>query len=653
MRRILLYFFVILLMITPISSAHAQVPLDTVLQRVKAYMQEQIGRDFVIVNYTYQLDTWQNAGLGCPAPGVNYVEETVQGYSWSITIDRDDVFEVHSNLDGTLVVICTAIDRSVLIDYQTYQGNDFVIDYPETWESVAETADFEAGFFPGGTATCETPGMTVQRVDQTGVNPSLLINEVVRQEGLVQSLGIAVPIGDLGGQTLTYQVACDEATLRQTRTSAFPLLDGSGAFVVKQWSPVGDFTSWDEAFIMILRSFNLLENIVAGETPAAGESLDATRLLAGVQIAHNFVDILYLSTLDDLPGIQLMRTQAPRRGIRFSPDGKYLIYIEPNTLTDEGERLEMVEGVGRPLTLAALVAADYPAVWSPSGDQIAYLVPGEEDMLDIYTTDLTGSEAQLLASVPAPDGCENPETPYLPEQLYWAETGPLGNFNVFYWLLDNRLLLSTGCNADGLAFITTEGELEPIGDYRRAALSANKLQVAMLDDAGNIVILNLESGESRTLELDVPADQLAWGSDGSVLYYSTTTELDTITIDDPQLENRSERLFGVFPYKSMLNAVTINSLNIATGESTTLWRSSGYAVGRLASAPNGVGLFFSFVPDDRVLAEAFRQNLAYRDLRFSFPETQVYWLPPSGGEAQLLLYTQAPVISPAIATEQN
>ena len=650
-RYLLLSSLIVLTTLTPLQWANAQTPLDLVLQRVKAYMQEQIGRDFVIVEWTYVVETWENAGLGCPAPGVSYVDEDTQGYNFSITIDGDETFEVHSNLAGTVVNICTPIDRSVLIDYRTFQDTGFVIDYPETWQTETTAPEFVVAFYPGGETNCETPGMTIRLVEQSGANANILINDMVRQEGFVQSLGVAVPVGEAGGQTITYQVACD-AALQAVRTTAFLLPDLSGGYVVRQWANVAEFNGWDGSYLTIIDSFSLINDIIANNgTTENGDTADATELLSGFALAHSFVDQLYVSALDDLPGIQITTTTAHRRSFAFSRNGQYLAYIEPNPRMG-GERLEGLQVGGRTRAISPSVAPNFPVSWAWQEDTIVFVAPSEAEGFEIHTVSATGDNDMVLGTFPFPADCELPSTPYIPETLYWAEAGINGSGYTFEWLPDGRFLLTSNCAGTELAFWTPESGIEALGEYRNAALSFNGLRLAVLDADENIVIFDLTNGNQQVIELESTPDQLAWNDDGSLLYYTVIEELDTITVDDQGFAERGRRILGIYPYESVLNSASIFALNTVTQESNLLWTQQGYAVGRLEPLANGVGMFFSFIPDDRQYIDGFRQNLIYRELRFRRPETRIYWLPPNGGEAQLLVISQQPVPSPVVVNPQ-
>src|SRR5690242_13123264 len=79
------------------TPSHAQVSFETLYQRVLDYLKLQIGRDFIVVNYTYDGGTWNDTALGCPLPGASYTPEPVDGYVWNITIDGEQSFELHSN----------------------------------------------------------------------------------------------------------------------------------------------------------------------------------------------------------------------------------------------------------------------------------------------------------------------------------------------------------------------------------------------------------------------------------------------------------------------------------------------------------------------------------------------------------------------------
>jgi hypothetical protein len=205
----------------------------------------------------------------------------------------------------------------------------------------------------------------------------------------------------------------------------------------------------------------------------------------------------------------------------------------------------------------------------------------------------------------------------------------------------------------GLAVWAADGSLTPIvgendAPLQRAALSKDKTQLAAVDATGKLYLVDVATYVATPMETPKAVDQLAWGIDNSQLFYSTIDTGDIITVDDPAFQERAERVLKVFPYESALNALTIYSLNVPTGESVAIWQEVGYAVGRMQVANNGLGMIFSLIPSDREYIEGFRNSLIVEELRFLLPETQIYWLSTRGGSAKLLLYSQQPVMSPVV-----
>lgn len=639
--------------------SYAQAPFEVVFGRVKEFLTQQIGRDFIVVEYTYELQTWPDASFGCPVPGVSYTQEAVQGFNWSITIDGGQALEVHSNTDGTSVVLCTPIDRSLLINYRSFQSEAFVVDYPETWQTVTDNLAYVAGFFPNGIESCDTAGMIVVQLEQFGSNANALLNETVKQAGLVQSLGIATPVGT-NGLTITYQNVCD-AVIRQNRATAFPLPDGTGGFVVIQFSSVAESQSWNDVFLSIATSFQLIGNLTSagGDTTPEAEDLDPVKLIGGYALAHNFVTELYIGALGDIPGFRITYNETKDRQFSFSSDGIYVAYAEPEPV-NEGRRIETVEGgTGRPTTVARGVTDHYPPAWSPDARILAYIKHSDDgENLEIHTVNANRQDDTLLGTLQAPADCEPAETVYVSEKLYWQESGPQGNHYTLAWLPDDRFLITAGCNGAGLVLWSANADsIAIVGEndveLRRAVISSDRVRAAALDADGNLYLIELMTGETSLVEIEAKPDQMAWSNDGKQLFYTTLTQADSVTVDDEAFASRGENLLKVYPYESIINDLTINALNLESGQSTVLWQGQGYAVGRLVPAPNGIGLLFTLVPSDREFIDGFRRSLSYEELRFLLPETVIYWLPPNGGMAQLIMYSSQPVLAPVLTNSNN
>jgi hypothetical protein len=63
-----------------------------------------------------------------------------------------------------------------------------------------------------------------------------------------------------------------------------------------------------------------------------------------------------------------------------------------------------------------------------------------------------------------------------------------------------------------------------------------------------------------------------------------------------------------------------------------LFEVDGRGIGRIAPSPDGIGVLFSIVQDDRRLIEAFNNNVPQAELNRLYPETRLYWRPFADSE---------------------
>ncbi|MBI5931978.1 MAG: hypothetical protein HY862_21905 [Chloroflexi bacterium] len=632
------------------SAVHAQTPLDVVLQRVKDFFAQQLGRNFTLVNYTYQLNTWQDSSLGCPKAGVSYTQGELQGYIWQFTIDQDTTtYELHSDTDGNVVVLCTPINRTVAIGFRSYQNTAFIIDYPETWQVVPSEDLSDVIISPDGTKNCANPIIEIQHKTAIG-NADLLLNEVIREAGFVEDLQAPSAIGASTALSATYKAVCGEV-VHQFRTTAIPLgVEGDG-YIILQSAPLDQYEGWSANFLSILDSFE----IATSQTTADGTVVtppptgDTTQLLAGYPFAHVFANDVYLGSYVYLPGYGVTNNaRRDRRGLSFSPNGQYLAYIE--LLENGNQRLEVSDTGKRSEILANPVAPDFPAAWSVTGERIAFLTPtDQEGTLTVNTALPTGEDLQTLGTIPFTIGCEDETSPYAAERLYQRETGPFGNTFGLEWLPDNRFLYTTSCAGEGLAIWNPADNtsLNLGSDLSRAVVSPDHQQLlAMAGD--QTVLVNLTNGERTEIAMFEVADQLAWANNTQFYYTTITPSGAPFEISDPAVQERAEEQLGIFPYESVLNTVSIVQYDLSSGTATPLWQGQGYAIGKLAVAPNQAGIVFSLIPSDRDMVLGFVQELDTTQLRFAMPETKLYFLTRGATDPRLIVVSSQPVFGQAI-----
>jgi hypothetical protein len=96
-------------------------------------------------------------------------------------------------------------------------------------------------------------------------------------------------------------------------------------------------------------------------------------------------------------------------------------------------------------------------------------------------------------------------------------------------------------------------------------------------------------------------------------------------------------------------------VDTVNGLEAQLWEGTGFAIGKIAGAPDGSGIVFSLIPSDRSLLTNFANGAEQVVIRNSVPETELYWLPisfaPDAERAnpQLVAIAGQPIFAPPAA----
>ncbi len=664
------------LSVFPAAFTHAQDPLDPVRHKVQKWLlEEKLGKPYLIlIRYTYVGARWDSSSLGCPVAGQEYAQGVYDGYRWTFLFDNFVRYEVHSDLTGDLVVLCSAVNTAADVPLSLYSAAAFEILAPDSWLKFPSTDGSEVLFGPGTGVVCDQAGMRVTVVGASaGVTPDSWLDRYLDERGL--SGGERTPIGGYGRST-TFEVPCD-ADVRVGRVTFF-VQDGV-AYRVEQWSPKADFDGWDELFGKMLSSFQPALGAAAtvsapSATPAPAPSAspaedgapaatvqplpptftpaptavavaDVPTEPPSLPLATLFVGDVFVGTLDAIPGRSITAVpQFERRYLRFGPDGRTLAYI--NTDTQQLRVVDAVEGRSAK-RVAGDVCAAFPPAWSPDGRVIAYTVAtGERDeddaaLLAIYRVLADGGSAELVGGFAYRDDCAS-ETHDPADAPYFKEAGPDGHDNVLVWLPDGQFLFSTSC-AGGLGVLNPETQriIALSDDLVGGAASPDGTRFAART-ADGLAILDFAEWQRVNVPLGAPVEQLAWSADSSAIYFSTATIEDTVTLDDATLAERGADFFGVWPVESRVYALRLARLDVASGQAVTLWQGRGRGIGRIAPAPDGSGVAFSVIPSSLRLVEVFQNGGDAMAAREAWPEPALYWLPSGGSVARLLAYAGQP-----------
>lgn len=653
-KRLLVWFGLLGLLWMTMPVAAQGGPSDDTLERVEAFFSTQYGRDYVLQRYNWNRQTWSDSSLGCPKLGVNYQAEDIDGYVWTFTLADNNVYILHSNLDASLIVLCSDVDRSATMRFTEFRATDFLMEYPNTWQVSPNEDETNVIISPTGLEDCTNVGTRVVFQPVVG-NANTMLDDALRQAGFVQSIGVPVTIGDrVDALALGYQASC-EGNLLQYRIGAFPDAFTSTGYLIVQWTPLEDYSSWSGVYDRMLNSFRLTDTIesLAADVPGTPPE----QALANYPFGHVFVNDIFIGTFGTLPGTNYTLDgddAQHRRLLRFSADGSYLAFVTVDPF-DNTLRLETFTPGTRRTRVGNIMAAEFPPAWAPTGTQLSF-VEASDGGLTLFVADVVNLSAstQTIGTLPFTADCIPPDAAYITEQLYHYETGPNGNAFTLAWLLDGRYLYTTNCDGTGLAIWSpADGAIQDLGaDLRRGALSPDRTRFAAIGADGAVYTVDLATGNRTLVPFEEPAQQLGWSGDGRLLYASTQRAADDgFVIDAADREEGALRIFGLFPYTSVLNTLSIIEFDLNRGTTRTVWQGQGYAIGRIVTAPNNGGLVFSLVPSDRDYVLAFIGNADYLTIRFARPETRVYWVSPLTEASREIAVSAYPVYATTARTE--
>lgn len=652
--------FAVILLAASVTAlpALAQDDIETIRATVQAWLLRDLAKPtLILVNYTYEGTSWADTSMGCPVAGQTYQPGTVHGYRWTFEFDNRVRYEVHSSIDGTTAVLCSAVNAGTDVSLTTYSTPAFTILSPESW-LVFPGPDSKIEFGPEPGAPCDQPGMRVSLIGRvaSGVTPDQLIDEYLAAQGAQDSPTERQMVGTYG-RTAQYAFTCDDVT--QFRRVAMFVEYGT-AYRVEQWTPQADAAKWDPLFLNMLSQFSPPGGSVAAPDSGADSGADSEpesgansgavldpSTLPPFPLAHMFVGDVFIGALNDIPGRSVTTLPGTvRQYLSFAPDGLFIAYID---VADAQLRVMNATEGRSPRRMALGIRTDFPPAWSPDSQWIAYATDsGETDadgtpVLKVSAVHRLSGEARDLTTFAFDGDCPADDGSDPADAVYGQETG---QNRVLAWAAGDRLLVSPHCDGGLMVISLADGQRVDLGDDLQGGVLAPDGVRFVARTPGGLAVLDFDAWKRTNLTGGAGAQQIAWGADGQTLYFSTVSLADSTTLDDPGEQARGEAVFGAWPVTVHVYTLTLVRLDLATGTETVLWQSQGRGIGRIAPAPDGSGVLFSQISSSVLLAEAFQSGADDLAIHAAWPQPTLYWLPTDGLQVTLLAYAGQPVFAP-------
>jgi hypothetical protein len=638
--------------LSQIAIAQDSTGLEQALKQATIFLSKQIGKPISAVDtYTYEVDTFPDAGMGCPEPGKTYPPQPTQAYKFLITVSGIS-YDVRTTLDGSRSVLCpnAAIKQDAALS--TYRSPQFSIAYPNRWNFIDRGADIFFGL--SATPVCSQPGMIVVALGAADSDETAdkLLDEYARSTPGVKLGAARTSVGNIG-RSAVYVAPCADGSSRQTRVTTY--LAYGRAYRVLQFAPQSAFDQWADVFLKILQQFS---PGTGGANNNAGSAVKPPTSSPLALVAHIFGGNVYVGSLTDLPGTAITTDAGSDhvyRDVVVSPSGARLAFIDPASAT---LYVAPASGDAAPQKLAEKVTAGYPPAWSPDSSEVAYLFDegvkdGERAIYSLIAAKVDGKATRKIGDTQSIRvGCSGSAMGTDPaEQLYWSEVGFGGNSLLLIWSRTGAIYYSLGCDGVGVGQIAQAGSGSVVHpELRRARLSPDGAELLGLIGAPSQSprLARIDTKERTVTAIAVPItpDQVAWSADGKAIYYSTVTEKETIRLDADAQRESGMKAFGTWPFETTIYDAALHRIDLATNVDTELYKAVGRAIGHIMPSPDGSGVLFTFVQGTSNLVEAFRNNVSVGDLRRQAPNVLLYWLPLPDRQPQLLAVTMDPTWGP-------
>jgi len=310
-------------------------------------------------------------------------------------------------------------------------------------------------------------------------------------------------------------------------------------------------------------------------------------------------------------------TQEPAQNtldLEWSPNGEYLAFTQWDAnyrlglwLSGRDARppIQVASGLmaGLPISFTADNHLIYAVDTGQFSQEPAAGVPGGGVVVEAYRLDPgANAEPQAIGSFVYGAGCGGGSS--IPaDWRYWAEagTGPGIAANVLA-LTPSGLVHSTACMGRGVALLnlkTGEDVLlhETLGGV---VVSPDGARVAGTGPEGQVMVVDLATGDVTAFSAAPGVDLLAWAADGQSLFYSTRQQTgESLPASAEEQEQLAQALGMIEPSAAQMPvmSVSLNQLDLASGESTTRYVAEAYAIGRIVPTPDGQTVLFSQIPN--------------------------------------------------------
>jgi hypothetical protein len=331
--------------------------------------------------------------------------------------------------------------------------------------------------------------------------------------------------------------------------------------------------------------------------------------------------------------------------LSWSPDGSSLAF------TDEHGNLFVATSGKAVNKIASVPTADFIGAWSADGSEIAYAVradngAGQTSTYQVQAIPRNGGQPRYVGTFPLFNGGIG----FMPHDLSQAiaTQDSLVYSGTFVWT-KMGIVHSIATNANlGLALDSFDGKEIWNLNVNHTVVSPDQTRAVAIQGQ-QVVAIDLASGKATPLPIQTTPDAMAWSSDSQTIYYSTSTKLSEVTVNqNTPGAQKIQQLDGGLPADSAVsNNVQLWSLPASGGTPTALLGQEGYGIAWISASPvpNNALIAFSFVTSSaKLFTDA---NAGKTDLSQDYPTIRVGTVVPGQAPNFFDSPSRKPLISAA------
>jgi hypothetical protein len=290
--------------------------------------------------------------------------------------------------------------------------------------------------------------------------------------------------------------------------------------------------------------------------------------------------------------------------LTWSADGRYILFLR------NGNALYLSDSASGNSQTLTTESGFLPATFTQDG-AVIYAASGVNTQADgapamtltLFRVSVNGGDSEPLGEITVLVGCGG-AYPFPMDAVYNNEAG-FGGRGLIFRLTAYGIVYSRSCDGIGInLFDLSTGETRSLHRHlSRVEVSPDGERVLGVDESnGALVILHLADSSQQTIPTTSRVDQLAWGSGGNSVVYSTRALLPEALPLSAEEANVVASVLGLAPNAIPQYQVSIRRVDVNNGGASLLFSEPAWAIGRLTS--QGGNVYFSVISNGETWVES-------------------------------------------------